>query len=154
MILDAQALYSIRPVSLAIPAFTTYHRPTENIAEAASLRRSGICIAQMAGSGRIRRNKSMATFPAPWNTTRIRVRVHSFEMKAARKSSREDPCGAHMAANVMDIERWKATMKTIPAIDAMRIQLRTLKTCKYSIRTEVLTAQMDSGRVISTRRDN
>jgi hypothetical protein len=161
MMLDTQALLLVRLVlkeflflfhRICDPA---YQIPIENIADTASLRCRGICLVQTAGSGRTRRKRSMATFPAPWNTTRRRVREHVSETKAARKSSCETPSegeGAHMTAKAMDSERWKDMMNTMPAIEAIRIQFRTLKICKYNIRTEVLTAQMANGAIISTRR--
>jgi hypothetical protein len=113
----------------------------------------GICNRQTAGRGRIRRKKSVETFPAPWSTTNTRVRVHVSEMKAAKKSSCDEPDeGAHMVAKATEIERWKAVMTTIPMIETIRIHLRTLNICKYRIRTEVLTRQIASGRSISTSR--
>lgn len=133
----------------------TYQIPTKNMAEIASLRLSGIFNVQTAGSGRMRRKKSVVTLPTPWITTSIRVRVHVSETKAARKSSWEVPVeGAHMAAKAMTNERWKATTTTMPAIEAIRIHFKTLKICKYRIRTEILTKQIANGKITSTRRES
>lgn len=53
------------------------------------------------------------------------------DRKAFRKSIYEEPVdGAHMAEKAMGNESWKAVMPVIAAMHAMRIQVKTWKTCQ------------------------
>lgn len=129
MALEAQALFVVRQT---IPNSTTvchiaYERPTRNMDETPSLRPRGICSVQTTGSGRTRRNTSVTTLPTPWVTTRLRVRAHMGETKAARKSRCEEPVGEHMTAKAMHVDRCQSEMTTIPVMETIRIHCRTLK---------------------------
>lgn len=95
--------------------------------ETPSLRPRGIRSVQTTGSGRTSRNTSVTTLPISWMATRLRVREHLDEKKAARKSRCEEPVGEHMTAKAMHVDRCQSEMTTIPVIETIRIHCRTLK---------------------------